>query len=456
VTTTAPIDTLDQGELERLFAATVLDNPWIPQEPTLKQAEFLMHFELEGFYGGAAGGGKTDGLLMAALQFVEWPDYHALMLRKTYADLSLPGALMDQAQQWLIPLGADWNEIEKTFTFPPHGSTLSFGYLQYERDKYRYDGPPFQFIAWDELTQHPRSTYSYLFGRVRRRSASNIPLRVRGASNPGGLGHEWVKEDFVDSETRKPGTFFIPAKLKDNPHLDYDSYVRSLSHLDPITRARLLNGDWTAAFGGSKFQRHWFDVVEAAPASAMKLVRYWDLAATAPKPGKDPDYTVGLLLGRTGDGVFYILDVRRRRLNPKGIEDLLKQTAITDGKSVDILIEQEPGASGKILIDHLIRHTLAGFSVKADKVSGSKELRANPVSSQAEAGNVKILARPWTRDLLEELEAFPEGSHKDQVDALSGALNGLTPVESPFLIGRASGARPRMDRVTAARATVIH
>jgi hypothetical protein len=110
----------------------------------------------EALFGGAAGGGKSDSLLMAALQYVDEPGYAAILFRRTYADLALPGAIMDRSKEWLSGKGARWNEREKTWTFPS-GATLSFGYLEHENDKYRYQGSEFQFAGFDDamLSQCP-------------------------------------------------------------------------------------------------------------------------------------------------------------------------------------------------------------------------------------------------------------------------------------------------------------
>jgi predicted phage terminase large subunit-like protein len=401
-----------------VMRATILENPWIPHNPTPKQAEFLLTPDLEVLYGGSAGGGKSDALLMAALQYVDVPGYAAILFRRTYTDLALPGALMDRAHEWLQGTAAHWSEKNKTWTFPS-GATLSFGYLENERDKFRYQSAEFQFIGFDELTQFTETQYRYLFSRLRRLEGSSIPLRMRAASNPGGVGHEWVKQRFVVGD--KP---FVPASLDDNPYIDREEYIKSLMHLDPITREQLLKGDWTAREAGNKFKREWFEIVDSYPAD-IRQVRYWDLAATEPKPGKDPDWTVGALLGEK-DGIYYIIDIKRTRATPQGVEKLIKQTAELDGKRVTIYMEQEPGSSGVNTIDYYRRRVLAGFAFYGNKTTGSKEIRANPVSSAAEAGNVKLVRGPWINDFLDEAELFPNGAHDDQVDAVSGAFEMLT------------------------------
>ena len=104
---------------------------------------------------------------MAALQYVEVPEYAAILFRQSYADLSLPGALMDRAHGWLFQTDARWGDLKKTWIFPS-GATLSFGYLENENDKYRYQSAEFQFVGFDELTQFTESQYTYLHSRLRR------------------------------------------------------------------------------------------------------------------------------------------------------------------------------------------------------------------------------------------------------------------------------------------------
>ena len=206
----------------------------------------------------------------------------------------------------------------------------------------------------------------------------------------------------------------------DNPHLDTAEYEQSLSELDPLTRAQLLRGDWSATKPGSKFRREWFPIVDDFP-RICRLIRFWDLAATEPKPGADPDWTVGALVGERG-GQYWLINIQRTRSTPGGVEALIRQTAQQDGPLVDIAIEQEPGSAGIALVSHYQRHVLPGFSVRGHRPTGPKEVRANPVSSAAEASNVSLVQAPWITAFLDEAEGFPGGAHDDQVDALSGAV----------------------------------
>ena len=417
-------------QLTELLLKTILQNKYIPTRPhpatgesgpTPQQADFLLLTCREALYGGAAGGGKSDALLMGALQFVEVPHYSAILFRRTYNDLALPGALMDRAMEWLGGTDAHWNAMKHIWTFPS-GAQLTFGNLEREQDKFRYQSAEFQYIGFDELTQFHESQYRYLFSRLRRLEDTYIPLRMRSASNPGNIGHDWVKRRFL-IEGHAHGRVFIPAKLDDNPYLDRAKYIESLRELDPITRRQYLDGDWTARHGGSIFQREWFEILPEAPAGLQK-VRYWDLAATKPSQGKDPDYTVGALLGRK-DGITYILNIIRLRGAPPQVEATIKQTAMIDGHDVRIYMEQEPGSSGVSQVDYYARRVLAGRSFWGVKTTGSKAERATPVSSAAEAGNLKLVNGPWINTFLDEAEAFPMGMHDDQVDAVSGAFQQL-------------------------------
>lgn len=225
---------------------------WVPHKPHAKQREFLSLGCLEALYGGAAGGGKSDALLMAALQYADVPGYAALVLRRTFRDLNQPDAIMARAKEWLAGTRAVWNERDKRFTFPS-GATLTFGYCDSQNDVLQFQGAALQFIAWDELTQFPERWYTWLFSRLRKLESANVPLRVRAATNPGGIGHEWVRRRFVDA--RDPACPFIPARLDDNPSVDAVSYRQSLSKLDATTRRQMEDGSWVQDASGLVYRK---------------------------------------------------------------------------------------------------------------------------------------------------------------------------------------------------------
>ena len=160
--------------------------------------------------------------------------------------------------------------------------------------------------------------------------------------------------------------------------------------------------------------------------SAARKFICWGCCATKKTEFNDPDWTVGVKLGRDRNGGYWLLDMVRARANPGDIERCLLNTATQDGKRVSIGFGQDPGQAGKAQALHLVR-ALSGFNVRPAPESGDKLTRFGPFSSQCRAGNVKILRGPWNDDLFRVLEGFPDLSHDDEVDACSGALEMLNP-----------------------------
>lgn len=425
-------------ELRRLVVPKL--TKYIPHEPRPKQTAFLLLEAKDALYGGAAGGGKSDALLMAALQYVDVPGYSALLLRRTYAELAKPGALLDRAHDWLGPTDAAWNGEKHEWRFPSR-AVLSFGYLQNKQDEQQYQSAEYQYVGVDEITEFATPAQpTFLFSRLRRLSTSTIPLRFRGATNPIGPGAGWVEERYIKNGPtyRNPVTdrlepkIFIPATLEDNPYLDRESYDAMLAELDPLTREALRRGVWGARPPGLYFKRSTIDIIERRnlpDLAELVLVRWWDLAATEARDGEDPDYTVGLLLGfHERTGLSYVLDVVRGRWRSAEVESQVANTAAADAAMLRgdrsrtrIYLAQDPGAAGKMVADHFIRRVLQGYSVQGIRETGSKEDRARMVSAQADRGNLVLVENEWNEEFLRELEAFPDGPHDDQVDGLSGA-----------------------------------
>lgn len=209
------------------------------------------------FFGGAAGGGKSDVLLMRALQYVHVRGYAALILRKDTKRLKRSGGLIPRAHEWLAPHpDVRWNGTDNRFTFPS-GATIEFSYLDNPNDKYGYGSTEFQFIGFDELTDFREEDYVFLKSRLRKTVSLDVPLLIASASNPGGPGHFWVKTYFISKEAEKAlqqgeegifwkeGRAFIPSKIKDNPAISLEEYSEQLRDLPAVFRERLMNGDWS-------------------------------------------------------------------------------------------------------------------------------------------------------------------------------------------------------------------
>jgi len=230
-----------QARAFAVFAETVINNPYCLHKPTQKQAQFLVDPRKEVLFGGAAGGGKSDAALMAASQYVNYPDYNVLILRRTYPQLTQAGCLVPRSLEWWHDTEAKYNQQTHTWTFPS-GATVAFGSLQHEKNKYDYQSGEYSLIIFEELTQFTKSQYLYLRSRLRRNIDVPFPVRIRATSNPGGVGHKWVKNRFFVESA--PGRGFIQSLLDDNPYLNADEYRATLQDLTDIEKAQLLYGDW--------------------------------------------------------------------------------------------------------------------------------------------------------------------------------------------------------------------
>ena len=482
----------------------IVDNPFIPHWPLPAQALFLgLHQTkssgnrvFQALYGGAAGGGKSDSLLMGAAQYAwKHPDFAGIMFRRSFTDLSQPGALMDRALEWWLPQGVKWDGTNKIFRFPS-GAKIAMAYLSNPSDHLRYQGAEYQYTAWDELTQWPTAKqYQYVgLSRVRRKANSSVPLRTLSASNPGGPGHNWVLREFVGGpdpmtgEELTPQHAYVPAFIQDNPHLDQDSYMEGLLMLHPTVRDQLLRGDWRARDAGDYFRAEWFGPLldietEIWPSSECVRIRWWDLAASE-KPGAKR--TASVRMARHRSGVRAIEHGRAFKATPGKRDDLIVQTAQGDGHSVYVGIEIEGGSGGPAQFYALEKRLKAeGFKVigarpRAELTTAEgktmlrnptgatgKEARADPVASCLERGyqrrgecpdtggtwwgldqnrnlsnerdGLRLFAGSWTQDYLDEVEGFPDADLCDYVDATSGAWSWLE--AHPFGMRLAGGRR---------------
>lgn len=131
-------------------------------------------------------------------------------------------------------------------------------------------------------------------------------------------------------------------------------------------------------------------------------------------------------------GIAYVLDVKRARLKGEKVESLIARTAYEDGHGVPIVMEQEPGSSGKALVDQYARYVLPGYDFQAIRSTGDKTTRARPFAAAAANGNVRVVRGPWLSDWLDEFSSFPEAcDHDDQVDSAVGAFTHLAGLGLP-------------------------
>jgi hypothetical protein len=230
------------------------------------QTAFLASTAREVLYGGAAGGGKTDALIALALRWVDHPKHRCLMLRRTSPDLQ---EVIDRTLQLypeVVP-GAEWREAEHRWKFPS-GAMIQMGHAEHENDIYRYKSFEYNLICFDELTSFTEKQYLFMFLRNRTKSIELPPL-IRSATNPGDVGHEWVKRRFLDKRTPykvynesvkidgKDHVIprqYIPSRVWDNPSLpNRDEYIAGIMQLSPEDVAAYLYGEWDK-LAGAMFQ----------------------------------------------------------------------------------------------------------------------------------------------------------------------------------------------------------
>lgn len=297
----------------------------------------------------------------------------------------------------------------------PNGSVIYFA-TTHEPDHLR--GPNLTGVFADEASFSDPETYTILLGRLReagRVGWLSACFTPRGKSN-------WTYRVFAVTDS--PDVSLTRSRTRDNPflHHDFDATIRRQYGDGSRVSLQELDAEFLDE-GASLFSRHWFKVVDAIP-PLKRRIRAWDLAASEPKPGTDPDYSAGVLVGESTDGGYYVVSVIRERYSPLKTEQLIRNVAGADGPGVEVCIEQEPGSGSKIMIASLVK-AMAGFNVRAIPAEGSKAERAGPFSAQAEAGNVCLIRSPWNMAYLDELESFPGGPHDDMVDACCLSFNRL-------------------------------
>lgn len=237
-------------------------------KPFPKQVDFMRRPEYEVLYGGAAGGGKSDAIVIEALRQVDNPNYRGIIFRKTFPQCRELIIKSHKFYKKAFPK-AKYNSTEHCWTFPS-GAKIYFGSMPNSNSYLNYQGLSYSYIAFDELTHFTKDEYEYLISR-NRADGEGLRVYIRATANPGGIGHAWVKERFITaSEPGVPYKFeaditdnegnvikvertrvFIPSDVFDNPALLQNdrNYVSNLASLPEAKKKALLYGDWDSYEG---------------------------------------------------------------------------------------------------------------------------------------------------------------------------------------------------------------
>lgn len=431
-------------------------------------------------YGGAAGGGKTCGMLIDALRWKNVPGFGAVFFRKNYNQIFSQGGLWDESINLYYGIKNAHPQLGSgRWVFRDISgkevSKISFAHIERDIEVYKWQGSQICGMYFDELTHFTERIFFYMLSR--NRSTCGVTPYVRASCNPD--AESWVAkflEWWIDSKTGYPipersgkirwfirqdevihwadtreelcrkfnfttaadrnkpkSVTFIAASIYDNQALmEKDpGYLSNLEAMPLIDRERLLHGNWKIkAAAGLFFKRTQVkDVLKAVPTDVIRWVRCWDLAASEKTESGDPAYTAGVLIGKRSNGRYIVADVANRQMSASDVRKTILMTAQMDQAQygdVRIRLPQDPGQAGKEQAQSYIRF-LAGFNVTTELESGSKQARAEPMAAQWQAGNFDLLAGEWNEPYLLQMENFPEGKFKDMVDA---SANGFLELEN--------------------------
>lgn len=421
-------------------------------------------------YGGAAGGGKSWGLLYEPLRSIEVPDFGAVIFRRTYPQITNKGGLWDESRRIYPLLGGIARQTDLLWRFPG-GSDIRFGHLQYESDVYQHQGSQIPLIEFDELTHFSETQFLYMLSR--NRSLLGGPGYVRAGTNPdadswvakfidwwiGDDGYALpersgviryfvrVNDEMIWSDSRqeldnayptsrsdysrvKSATFILSTVFDNQILLDADpGYLANLEAQSYVERARLLQGNWKVRpSAGKVFNRDDFILISDPPRGGI-TVRFFDFAATEQTMARsDPDFTASCLLRFVSNRVF-ILDITAVQEGPAQVEEQFyaitkadKIRCLNEGSLYHVRWEQEPGSAGKRESFRMIRQ-LQGYDSAGVPSTGAKLVRARGLATQAKAKNVYVALGSWNERFLHHMHHQPELAHDDIMDATSGAYN---------------------------------
>lgn len=439
---------------------------------SLKQSFFLSSNANIVIYGGAMGGGKTYCGLLRHLRWVDDPHYRGFIIRKNSNTLMKSGGLFDEARQLYKAFDPRVEVKIKDMKFVfPSGAEIAMSHLDSEDDAEKYRGLQISAAMIDEATQVSEDHTLVILSRLRTKAKMIPNLFLTCNPSPDSYLRKWIdwwiipkgeenegrpnperdgkvrwfirqnnemiwadsKEELIETygeEVLPLSLQFISATIYDNPPLikANPGYLANLQGLKRVKKERDLYGNWDIREDSAGyFKAEWLG--EPINPYDMEIVQYcraWDIAGSLPSESlPNPDWTVGVLIGKTRSGMYIVMDVVRFRARFGEVMQKIIETAKGDPEETQIILPMDPGSAGKAAAQMMLKDLLAeGFHARVRSTNKSKVLRFMPFSSAAEAGMVRYVIGEWNDTYFFELEKF-DGSRKnkdDQVDATSDAF----------------------------------
>ena len=438
-------------------------------------------------YGGAMGGGKSFCGLLRHLRWVEDPNYRGYIVRKNQTTIMKSGGLFDEATTLYRSYDPriKINKKAMTFTFPS-GAVIAAGHLETDNDAEKWRGLQVSAAMLDEATQISEDHTLVILSRLRSK-ADMVPnlfltcnpspdsylrrwidwwIIPKGEENAGRPNPErdgtvrwfirqnsemvWasskqelleiygvrdtegniLSDDDEDQHCRPLSLQFISATIYDNPPLikSNPGYLANLQGLKRVKKERDLYGNWDIREDAAGFWKaEWLG--EPVPEHELEIVQYcraWDIAGSLPCEAlPNPDWTAGVLIGKTKQGIYVVLDVVRFRARFGEVMQKIIEVGLDDPDGTQIILPQEPGQAGKAAGQMMIKELISeGLSVRMRPSNKSKVVRFQPFVSASEAGLVRYVRGDWNDAYFSECEGF-DGSRKvkdDMVDATSDSF----------------------------------
>lgn len=435
----------------------------LPGAVSERQVMFMLSEADVTLFGGAAASGKTEIGVIDFLQFTDIPNFIGVMTRRTTPQLTGPGGLLTKAKRTFAkayePHEFTWRAKDSKFVFHGSGAEIYLKHFENDDADVNWQGSEANLFYVDEGTQFTQHMIQYIMSRMRNPSCPEVSPRLKISCNPD-YDHflrKWVEPYLHEDGTpdrSKDGTLryftfadgdflwgdsidelvnehgvqesdilsftFISANVDDNPIVQKvnPKYVAWLKGLKGVERARLLDGNWLVRESASGyFKREWCQCKPLLDLDIVQYCRAWDIAGSLPSDAlPNPDWTAGVLIGKTKDQRYVIVDVVRFRARFGEVMQKIIETAKSDPEGTHIIIPQEPGQAGKAAGQMMLKDLLGeGFPARMRPSNKSKVVRFQPFAAAAQAGLIDYLEAPWNEVYFSELEGF-DGSRRVKDD----------------------------------------